>query len=414
MVDYNQEIQRGFHQKKEKQGAPDGFYHLLVVTGNLSISQALGTTLEHFLLNGRKINVIQVSSFEDARDVVEQNSDTILVLVDDLVHLNGAYTSFFEYVRGKLRNHKCIITLKEDLIRAKNPVQNSIQHEDYSREFIVARERLIEITRMILMTLEMEKKIGYSPDEEILENIETEFRRLENHKETGITKEQLYSIMAHDLKGPVGSIKVILDFLTNEPDLLDQETSKDLLIRVRESANNVHELLEDFLFWTRMIKENGYFNPGKTDLERAIRENTVLVRSLAAAKEIVMVVDMPRSAWVLADEYMLNTVLRNLLYNAIKFTGSGGQVKITVSIYDQDYKVTITDNGVGIPPERLKKIVHNLETFSTAGTAQELGTGLGLVLCRDFIEKNGGSFFAESTVGVGSSFGFTLPVCKDL
>ena len=126
--------------------------------------------------------------------------------------------------------------------------------------------------------------------------------------------------MAHDLKEPVGNIKVMLDFLTNEPDLLDQKTSKELLQRVRESANNVHELLEDFLFWTRMFKQEIYFNPSCINMEQIIRENIVLLKSVASIKNIKIELQADRQVEAFADEYMITTVIRNLIYNAIKFT----------------------------------------------------------------------------------------------
>jgi signal transduction histidine kinase len=409
MVNDNQGILKAHNQNEEMKFDQDKFYHLLVVTGNLSLSDSLGTTLEHFFLNRRRISVIQVMSFQDAMAVMEQKAEIIMVVVDDHIHLNGAYAAFVEHIRNRLRNQQCIITLKGDLIHSKTPIECSGQDE-LTPEFLDARERLIDITRMILLTSEMESRIDYQPDENFQGNKEAAFRYCESQKETGITNDRLYAIMAHDLKGPVGNIKVMLDFLTNEPELLDQETSKDLLLRVRESANNVHELLEDFLFWSRMIKQDVHFNPRKTDLEKAVRENIHLVKSLAKAKEIDITYSIPESAWVMADEYMLHTILRNLLYNAIKFTEQGGLIEVIIENKVPEYVVTIKDNGIGIPSERLEKLFHVRGGYTTIGTAREMGTGLGLALCKDFIEKNGGRISAESIVGVGSSFRFTLPV----
>jgi len=408
MVNYNQGILGVCNQKEELKTGQKNFYHLLVITGNLSMSHSLETTLEHFLLNRRKISVIQVMSFQEAMTVMEQKQETIMVVVDDHIHLNGAYSAFVDYVRSSLRNQQCIITLKGDLIHSKTPVTTSGKNK-LTPEFMDARERLIDITRMILLTSEMESRINYQPSGNIREDMETDLKCWDDHQETGITKDRLYTIMAHDLKGPVGNIKVMLDFLTNEPDLLDQEISKDLLLRVKESANNVHELLEDFLFWSRMIKQDIHFNPRETDLEKAVHENIHLVKGLAKAKEIDIASDIPGSAWVVADEYMLNTILRNLLYNAIKFTEQGGFIEVSVRDAAQEYVVTIKDNGVGIPSERLEKLFRTQEVFTTIGTAREMGTGLGLALCKEFIEKNGGRISAESIVGVGSSFRFTLP-----
>jgi nitrogen-specific signal transduction histidine kinase len=410
MVNNNQGILRAYDQKEEIQKDPENLYHLLVITGNLGLSQSLGATLEHFFLNKRRINVVQVMSFQEAIEVMKQKPETILVVVDDHVHLNGAYAAFIEHVRGKLQNRQCVITLKGDLVHSKNPVVNS-NDKGFSPEFIDARERLIEIVRMILLTNEMEQKISHVPVERILQDVENEFNRGAFDYQADSSWDRLYATMAQDLKQPVGNIKVVLDFLTNEPDLLDRETSKDLLMRVREAADNVHELLEDFLFWNRMVRRNIQFHPVKVDLIFAIRENLFIVKNLAAVKEISFAFDMPGSAFVFADEYMLNTILRNLLYNAIKFTNRDCKIEISVVKEKSSFKVVIKDNGAGMLPINLEEFFSGQRAMSVVGAARETGTGLGLAICKDFIEKNGGEMYAESFPAIGNAFSFTLPAC---
>ena len=217
-------------------------------------------------------------------------------------------------------------------------------------------------------------------------------------------------MMAHDLREPLGNIKVMLDFLTNEPELLDKETSKDLLHRVKESANNIHDLLEDYLFWSRMFRQEIYFNPGKVDVGRIARENILLLKSTAAAKKITIRSTIPEQTFVFADEYMITTVIRNLVYNAIKFTPREGEIAVSGEAGEDVVEIRVSDNGVGIPRENLEKLFRTDIHLSTSGTDKETGSGLGLILCKDFIEKNGGDISIESTENRGSTFIFTLPV----
>ncbi|MCB2220408.1 MAG: HAMP domain-containing histidine kinase [Bacteroidetes bacterium] len=413
-MSYNQGALRGYNISEGIQSEfSDDFhpevYHIIIVSQNEHIHATLSRTLEHFSLNSRSINVLHAGNLHEARVLVEKNKETILVVIDNNVQVNGSYSVFVDYVQNQLKNNMCHITFKENLIRPGQ--KNSIPIDGFDKkelnEFLNARDRLIEITRMIMMTTEMENKI----EEKDLEN--ESFDNPENKPaDYRITRDRLYSILAHDLKGPVGNIKVMLEFLTNEPELLDQDSSKDLLFRVRESAESVHELLEDFLFWSRMIKQDVYFNPSKVDLDLVIRENILLLKSVAAAKDIALSYEIDEEAFTYADEYMLHTIIRNLLYNAIKFTECGGHIEISTKEFEHFHEVVVRDNGVGIPSEGIEKIFRSDVVYSTNGTSMEGGTGLGLILCRDFVEKNGGEIWVESEENKGSTFRFTLPKWK--
>ncbi len=410
-MSYNQGTIRGYNipegiQTESNEDIGSDVYHIIIVSQSERIHSTLSRTLEHFSLSGRMINVLHAGNLHDAKHIVEKNQDTILVVIDDNVQVNGSYKVFVDYVQNQLKNKNCYITFKENLIR---PVQqNENPFEGLERgsldEFYSARERLIDITRMIMMTSEMECKIE---DKDLADDEASD--DVPGYK---ITQDKLYSILAHDLKGPVGNIKVMLDFLTNEPDLLDQESSKDLLYRVKESANSVHELLEDFLYWSRMIKQDVYFNPSKVDLDLIVRENILLLKSTAASKDIMLSFDIPIDAFVYADEYMLQTIVRNLIYNAIKFTDCGGLVEITARKTNNIYEIAVSDNGIGISKKNMEKLFRSDVYLTTKGTAKEGGTGLGLILCKDFVEKNGGTIGVQSKEKTGSTFSFTLPAWK--
>ena len=382
-------------------------YNILVVSRAVKIHQALEKTLHHFSLNGKGINVINVPCLQKAQIAAENNPDIILVMIDNNVQVNGSYAVFVDYVRKTLGNKNCCITFKENLMGSSSceKIEDQATDEEYEK-FLYARERLIDVTRMVMMATEMESKIN---NNNIVDSkLDNGFK--ESYEETSdFTKEKLYTVMAHDLKEPVGNIKVMLDFLTNEPDLLDKQTSKDLLKRVRESANNVHELLEDFLFWSRMFKQDIYFNPSKIDVEHVARENIVLLKSTATAKNIELRSTVPEQTFAYADEYMITTVIRNLVYNAIKFTGSKGKINISAKMKEGEVEIKVKDNGIGIPEKSIQKLFKADAYISTDGTQKESGSGLGLALCKDFIEKNGGHISIESEKDKGTTFIFTLP-----
>ncbi|MCF8369416.1 MAG: HAMP domain-containing histidine kinase [Bacteroidales bacterium] len=393
--------------------APDGSapskenYSIIVVSRDKKLHEALHGTLKHFALHGKGINIFRAQTLRDAKSIAEEYPEVVLVVIDNDIYVNGSFQVFVDFVKNELNNKDCLITFKDQLINMELNLSKEETSESDS-EFQYAKGRLVEITRMIMLTTYMESSIDYTPDlEEEIEH--TEYGVTIPDKKQTVTREMLYTVLAHDLKAPVGNIKVILDFLTNEPDLLDKDSSKDLLCRVRESANNIHEMLEDFLFWGRMIKQDIYFHPRRIDLDYIVRENIMLLKSTAGEKGISLQSSIQENTEIFADEYMMMTILRNLIYNAIKFTSPGGNIHISAEVRASTVKVSIADNGIGIPQNNIDKLFRTDAYLSTTGTARESGAGLGLILCKDFIEQNGGQISVKSDEALGSEFSFTVP-----
>lgn len=386
-------------------------HNILIVSRNEEIHISLRATLQNFFLNGKGIDIYAARDLQEAKSIVSQNPEVILVVIDDNVQVNGSYQVFVNFMRNKLNNQNCCITFKEDLINSSNCSEITDQQklDPEFEKFYYARERLIDITRTVMLTADMESTIELQQPLRANNLLETNQVKEDSGQ---IAKDKLYNVLAHDLKGPVGNIKVMIDFLTNEPELLDLQTSKDLLSRVKESANSIHELLEDFLFWSRMLKRDIYYNPIKLDLTELVQESITLLRSTAAAKNISISSKLPTNTWVYADEYMITTALRNLIYNAIKFTETGGTILLTGKLLDNFLEINVTDTGIGIPMDNLEKLFQPDVYFSTKGTAKETGAGLGLILCKDFIEKNGGEISVESSKNIGSTFTITIPRAK--
>ncbi len=230
-------------------------------------------------------------------------------------------------------------------------------------------------------------------------------------KESNITKDKFFSIIAHDLKNPVSAFMGVSNFLSQTFHELSKEELKEFLDDVNNSAKQLYELLENLLMWSRCERGLVQYQPAVYELKQFITSNINLLKMNANNKNISIDYDMDQEYKVFTDANMLNTIIRNLCTNAIKFTHEGGSIKIICRKEDENFcRISVSDNGVGIPEENLNKLFSLQNSVSTAGTKQESGTGLGLILCREFVEKHSGKIWVESTVNVGTTFHFTIPL----
>jgi len=225
-------------------------------------------------------------------------------------------------------------------------------------------------------------------------------------------KDRFISILAHDLKSPFNSILGFLSLLTKNIRKYDIDKIEKQLNFVNKSAQNTFNLLEDILMWVRANSAKIPFEPQKMDFGTICTEVIESLQLTANNKSISVYNRVPDNMSIFADRNMLTTVLRNLASNAIKFTDKGGKIEIYAKQEDTHIIISVSDNGVGIKPTTITKLFDITQKVSTEGTANESGTGLGLLLCKEFVEKNGGEIWVESEVGKGSDFKFSLP-CKN-
>lgn len=228
-------------------------------------------------------------------------------------------------------------------------------------------------------------------------------------KEANTMKDQFLSIIAHDLKNPFNSIMGFSDLLVNNLDDYDHEKVRRFISIIDQSAKHTLELLDNLLVWTRSQLGGLSFTPSAINLVDIILENVNLVISQASQKGIQIVVKPVPDIFIQADKNMINTIVRNLLTNAIKFTPLNGMVVVSVNEDPNHIELSIKDSGVGIKPENLEKLFKIDNKFTCVGTANENGTGLGLILCKEFIEKHGGTIKVDSTFGIGSDFTVLFP-----
>jgi signal transduction histidine kinase len=227
-------------------------------------------------------------------------------------------------------------------------------------------------------------------------------------QEANATKDKFFSIISHDLKGPLNSLTSFSSLLIHHTDSLTKDEIQLLAKDLDKSLKNLFDLLENLLEWSRSQTGNIDFKREEFDLAELIHRTVDLLSMQAKNKEITLHVSLPEKLKVCSHRHSVNTVVRNLISNALKFTRAGGSVSISTKTEGESVTVSVSDTGVGMPPEILSKLFRIDTKHSTKGTADEKGTGLGLILCKDFVEKNDGKIWVESEVGKGSVFHFTL------
>ena len=234
-------------------------------------------------------------------------------------------------------------------------------------------------------------------------------RYAEELKQLNATKDRFFSIIAHDLKNPFITILGFTDLLYSDYKELSDDERLSFILEMKKSAEVSFNLLQNLLQWSRSQTGRLEFNPQKLDLIKIIDENFLLLSNSAEQKEIRLYNQIVSTIEVIADEDMLNTVFRNLLTNAIKFSNKGGIISVSASAINSFAEICVSDCGVGMNQKAIDNLFRLEITRSTTGTENETGTGLGLILCKEFIENNGGKIRVESEVGKGSKFIITLP-----
>jgi ligand-binding sensor domain-containing protein/signal transduction histidine kinase len=240
---------------------------------------------------------------------------------------------------------------------------------------------------------------------------QTKALRQTNHmlEESNQTKDHFFSILAHDLKNPVGSLLNVSEFMKENLSRIERKVMQDYLDSMHASTASVYELLENLLNWARTQSKKIKCSPTDWDLEVLILKNVRLQEASFSAKNLKVQVHLDPERGVHADMDMMDTVIRNLLSNAVKFTGYGGTISIHSEGDNDQVTLSISDTGVGMTALQVENLFLLTQTDKTLGTAGERGTGLGLVISREFVELNQGKIWVESTPGVGSMFALSLP-----
>ncbi len=312
------------------------------------------------------------------------------------IHENSFYPEIEKILREMKSSKKSISYTAQTQIKGSKSIwsRTTISPVTDEKGNII---RLIAIDTDITETKEAEKQIEKQRDE---------LRTL------NATKDKFFSIIAHDLKNPFHSIMGFSDLLTRSFNTIEEEKKKEFIKLINESSASAYNLLENLLNWARAQTNRIKFSPSKIDLAVIINEVIQMMRVNAENKNIRLEYpDNFDKVYAYADYNMVYTVIRNLISNALKFTKSGDKVGISFSTTkEKRIRVSISDTGIGMTREEQKKLFRLDEFHSTTGTSGEAGTGLGLIVCREFIIKHGGDLEVKSEKGKGSTFSFSLPL----
>lgn len=242
--------------------------------------------------------------------------------------------------------------------------------------------------------------------EEKIKNINIELA------EINATKDKFFSIISHDLRSPLSGLMQILFIITEDYDSLPNEEKLQMITEVANTSKKTYELMENLLEWSSIQTGTIPFYPKKITILNLLNNLEELYNQNLKSKEITLKIDIEPEISVFADKKMVETILRNLISNAIKFTYPNGTVSVS-SVPDNDFVVIkVSDTGVGIKTEQLSELFKVDKVQSTPGTAKEAGTGLGLILCKELVEKQNGKMWVESKENEGTTFYFTLPAEK--
>jgi PAS domain S-box-containing protein len=227
-------------------------------------------------------------------------------------------------------------------------------------------------------------------------------------RELNAIKDKFFSIIAHDLRGPFNGIFGLLDMVREDFDEIGVDEVKENLETMNDILRNLFQLLEDLLEWGRIQRNVFDFSPINENICQTIKNVVDLYSINAKNKNINLTLDIPDRLFVKFDKKMISTVVRNLLTNAIKFTEPRGTITITAKDETNQVIISVEDTGIGISQNNLHRLFNLTEYFSTMGTNNEGGTGLGLILCKEFVEKHGGKMTVETELKKGSIFSFTI------
>lgn len=363
-------------------------YTLLVVTSSF---EEPGKILE--ILREAAFQVIVAQDFDEIVHVAKLKQPDLLILNVKTSEEREGYAMIRRMKRNK--DTRGISMLFVAAITEQTYIPDCLFYDnvDFISKPFRPKELVIRIQHQL--SLIEAKKIIHSQNQKLQKTIES--------------RDKLYSVIAHDLRAPIGTIKMITASLENDRNRMTDPHVLKSFDMIHETSEEAYNLLENLLRWSRNQNGKTRVYPTTFDLSKAIHQVIVLFNAIAASKELKMNDHSIPGAVVYADEDMIRTVLRNLLSNAIKFSFPGGLIDISLSEMPDMIMVAVKDNGQGIKKELQSKLLKGNEYISTYGTHNEKGSGLGLMLCRDFVKMNKGKFWFSSQENKGTTFYFTVP-----
>lgn len=379
------------------------------------ILEALKDQLGPFFENQYLIET--ATTAEDALDIYDELVDSdyeVPVVISDYLMPGMRGDEFLIKVHEKNPNTlKILLTGHANIEGITNAINKANLYryipKPWDRDDLILTVR--EAVRSFLQELEIKKQ--NLELEAINDNLEklVEVRTAELEK-ANATKDKFFSIIAHDLKNSFNGLLGYSDILLSDFDRFPDEEKKTIVSAIRQVSEGTYKLLQNLLDWARVQTGNIQFVLEEFDIKAFISDELNLQTEIATAKNISIEFLASKDVVVKADKNMLLTIIRNIFSNAIKYSKNGGKITINLSSDDKFGVVTVTDNGVGISTENIEKLFKVNGNYKTHGTNNEEGTGLGLILCKEFIIKNSGDINISSELGKSTTVTFTLPLAQ--
>jgi signal transduction histidine kinase len=393
-------------------------WKVLIVDDEEAIHTVTRLALDDFTFQGRKITFLDAKSAEEAKNVMEENPDIAVILLDVVMETSDAGLALVKYVRETLGNNFVRIVLRTGQ-PGQAPEKKVIRDyaiDDYKTKTELTQDKLFTVVLASMRTYEAMMTVE-SYRQNLEERVKERTRELEEANQelqkVNATKDKFFSIIAHDLKNPLTSMIGFSDMMSEFMESFSEKQLMDTIKVIQSSSKKLYKLLENLLEWSRCQLGTIRYEPEKIDMNFVSVAAIDLLQESAALKDIKLHSTVPKNTIVVADRNMVITILRNLASNAIKFTPEGGEIKIESRINGKFVEFSVVDNGIGIKAEIQDKLFQIGTHHTTLGTKEEKGTGLGLILCKEFIEKHGGKIWVESEEGKGSKFKFTLQKAAD-
>ena len=349
--------------------------------------------------------------------LAESTAFAFMFLGFGLIALGGEKTFFARRLSGPMASARVLRTFLP--LVTLGIVSNDFVDLFISRNFHVnqalvsAIATLISVLLGIIVVLFLTKRIFKSANKAEEERLKAEIqlkKYTDELKTLNDTKDKLFSIIAHDLKNPFNSILGLTQLLNDQYEEYNDDEKKLIISNIKDSSKKMFSLLENLLIWSFAQRNGINVNAEKIDLYEIANVQMGVFVTIARTKNILLANNIDPCTFVNADRDLVKTILLNLINNAIKFTHSSGNIHLNALKRNDNIEVSVTDNGVGIDAHVLKTLFKSAESYTSLGTSNEKGTGLGLMICKEFVELNGGSIWVESEEGNGSRFTFTLPI----
>jgi len=344
-------------------------------------------------------------------DLQSENAEVQVVIADFIMpgmKGDALLTKFHEIFPSA---KTLLLTGQASIEGVSNAVNNANLYRFISKPW--EKDDLILTLKEAIKSYEQEKTIIRQNEEltELNTNLEKKVEeRTKQLNELNATKDKFFSIIAHDLKNPFNTLIGFTELILENLNDYSYEKLEEFIGILRDTSKQSYALLENLLEWSRSQTGRIQINKEDLNINTLVEENINLLLNQAAKKKIKLINEIQYNGNVFADINMLRTVIRNLISNAIKYTKEEGSITCSSKLLQDKLEISIIDTGIGIKPENLEKLFRIDVNYSTRGTADEGGTGLGLILCKEFIVKNGGEMWVESIYGEGSTFKFTVPL----